>query len=79
VSGCSRRTPRLLVHPVPEVVPPLSGDRIRLGDLTGRLLEHVQEDEQALRPAVEDPEEPPAVVATQLAQVALDLAGMGKR
>ena len=76
----ARRSSRIGVHPLLEVVPALLGEGdLRGGDLGGPLREDVKQYQQAVRAAVQDPEELPPVVASQLAQLAVDLRAVGER
>src|SRR4051794_27092338 len=78
-SGARRRS-ALRVHPLLEVGPPL----LRNADFAGRDLrralgEDVQEDQQPIRPPVENAIEPPPVVAPKLTQLAFDLGAVRER
>jgi hypothetical protein len=76
VVACSTRWPAPGgVHPSLEVGPALLGDGdVGLRELAGVFAQHVQQDDEVLRAAVEDAVELRSVVAAQLAQWAADLA-----
>lgn len=66
------------VHPAPEVAPALLGERdVGFGKLAAVLAQHVEQDEQVLRAAVEDTIRLRAAMAAQLAQGTADLSVSG--
>lgn len=80
VTGRSGQPTRRGVHPLLEILPPLIGrtdGAFRHG--TTVLLECMEQYEQAFRPPVENPKEPTAVVAAELAKLSFDLTAMRKR
>jgi hypothetical protein len=79
VAGGTWRSARSSVHPLPEVLEPRLGDvDVRLWQLARPLLDGVEEDEQVPRPLVQDPIEVSPVVATKLAELAIDLRSVRK-
>ena len=75
----SRWASGLLVHPPLKVVPPPHGDGlVGIGKGPRGLLEDVEQDEEPIRPSVQDSEETAAVVTAQLPELARDLAAVRK-
>ncbi len=74
VAGGTGRSARLLVHPGTEVLEPLLRD-VDVGQRksAGPLLHRVEEDEQVAGPVVQDPIQVAPVVASQLAELPVDL------
>ncbi len=70
----------LSVHPLTKVAePPLSNVDIDLGQPACPLLQCVEEDEQVPGPLIQDPVEVSSVVASQLAELPIDLRAVRER